>query len=540
MANYWAIEVGIHQYRFLPPLSYAQRDAELMHEFLIQAGGFAAHRCSLLTDAITITPSDTGFPTAENIQAQIAQRCQQIKSDDVLLCFFSGYGLTFQGQDYLLPIEADPRLIATTAISIESLLQTLQTATTKNIVLILDANRSQLGWEYGGFGEQTAQLAKTCGIAVLLSCRPQQFSHEPLTLRQGIFTTALIAAMQEGVTLEQVVAALSDRLPKLSEECWRPRQDLVAIVPPHLRYQILLPEPTQLQSRNPASAEPVAQRGAASNYSADSITLLARSVAFLSRTGAHLKTMAGQINYPFYQRGHQRQSRKPDRANPSTLLMATDGAGVPLTMHAALEADTLALSDQFFWRRLLVQSGLIGGILLFGVILRNSGALINTTNASLNQPSTGIKQAPSLSQPAASSPSDASAVTTVPTAESIVAVDPALLMQSAQTAFESQQYEEANRQLAQIPATQRTPEHNQLLEQTNRELMNKAKTMLIRPRQMMPENQVSDLAEAIKVVRLIEPDQLLYQEAQQGIERWSRLIMDMAQGRQNVQIAPQL
>ncbi|NJO79134.1 MAG: hypothetical protein HC827_11840 [Cyanobacteria bacterium RM1_2_2] len=105
MANYWAIEIGIHQYRFLPTLSYAQRDAELLHEFLIQAGGFAARRCALLSDAITVTASSARFPTAENIYAQITQCCQQVKPDDFLLCFFSGYGLKFEGKDYLLPMK---------------------------------------------------------------------------------------------------------------------------------------------------------------------------------------------------------------------------------------------------------------------------------------------------------------------------------------------------------------------------------------------------------------------------------------------------
>lgn len=181
------------------------------------------------------------------------------------------------------------------------------------------------------------------------------------------------------------------------------------------------------------------------------------------------------------------------------------------------------LTDEFFWRRLLVQSGLIGGILLFGVILRNSGALIGSSDRPL--PTAPVVQVP---DPTASLPPE---VSPVPTGDPIVAVDPALLMQSAQTAFEARQFEDANRQLAQIPASQRSPEHNQLLEQTNRALLNQAKTMLIRTREPRSENQVSDLVEAIKVARLIRSDQPLYQESQQNIDRWSRMIMDMAQGR---------
>lgn len=528
MADFWAIEIGIHHYRFLPPLSYAQRDAELLHEFLIQAGGFSARRCALLTDAITMDSSSPKFPTAANIHTQIVQTCQRVKPDDVLLCFFSGYGLN-QGKDYLLPIEADPRSVATTAIAVEALLQALQTAATKNIVLMLDANRSQLGLEQGGFGEETARLAEERGIAVLLSCRPQQFSHEPLTLRQGIFTTALVAALQDGMTLEQVVEALSDRLPKLSEECWRPRQDLVAVVPPHLRYQILLPEPAQIRGRNSISPAPSESGLGLANAVGRSV--LAQPFAFLSRTQAQLKqtvkqTVMSQLNRTF------RPAAPVNRAYPSSLMLSTD-AGDAASFSAptpSREADTLTLSDQFFWRRLLLQSGLIGGILLFGVILRNSGALMNPEAPWTNQLPT-VKPVASSPQPMVSSPSVPVAPSPTVAIDPVLSVDPALVMQLAQAAFDAQQYEEANRQLGEIPATQRTPEHNQLLEQTNRELINKAKTMLIRPRQKMAENQASDLVEAIKVARLIQPDQPLYQEAQQGIDRWSRVMMDMAQGR---------
>ncbi|NJO79135.1 MAG: hypothetical protein HC827_11845 [Cyanobacteria bacterium RM1_2_2] len=415
----------------------------------------------------------------------------------------------------------------------DALLQTLRTAATKNILLILDANRSQLGWEYGGFGEQTVQLAQERRIAVLLSCRPQQFSHEPLTLRQGIFTTALIAALQDGVTLEQVVESLSDRLPQLSEECWRPRQDLVAIVPPHLRYQILLPEPTQIQRGRSTAVEATTEASLSITHPMRISALLSQPVAFLSRTRASLQqTVVEPLHRTFQQRGNKaNRSQTAKQADPTALMMLAEGSAdtVSLPTSALAEADTLILDD-FFWRRLLLQSGLIGGILLFGVLLRNSGAWMKSDAPLLNQIPTTLQPADRV-QPAVPSPAVAPITPSPAAVDSVMAVDPALLMQSAQAAFAAQQYEEANRQLAQIPSTQRTPEHNQQLEQTNRELLNKAKTMLIRPRRMMPENQASDLVEAIKVARLIKSDQPLYQEAQQQIDRWSRVVMDMAQGR---------
>jgi Caspase domain len=515
MANYWVLSVGINQYRFLPPLSYAQRDAELLHETLLQAGISPRHS-RLLNDQITVTSADPRFPTAENLQTQLAFYRQSLKPGDVLLCFFSGYGLSVQDKDYLLPIEADPRQVATTGIAVESLMQMLKAFPTQNIVLLLDVNRSQLGVERGGFGAHTAQLAQTHSIATLLSCQPDQFSHEPLTLRQGIFTTALVSALREGcITLEQLVATLSQRMPQLSEELWRPRQDLLAVVPPHLRYQILLPEQTlgrRLTAPSPEGPESKPLAGEAYPLIERAKRELVKPAAFLSllsQVGSDFKqTVAGWF--------------QPSPTVPPVMVTGAGSIAAIAEESAGPEAEPPLLTDEFFWRRLLVQGGLIAGILLFGVILRNSSALINASDRA-------IPTADPVPQTPVSSA--APEATPVPAGEPVMAVDPILLMQSAQAAFEAQQYDDANRQLAQIPAAQRTPEQNQLLEQINRELLNRAKTMLIRTREPRAENQVSDLVEAIKVARVIRLDQPLYQEAQQNMDRWSRVIMDMAQGR---------
>lgn len=529
MANYWAIEIGINQYRFFPPLSYAQRDADLLHEVLLQSG-YASQHCGLLSDRMTVTSADPGFPSAQNIQTQLEQVCQAVKPGDVLLCFFSGYGLNLQGKDYLLPIEADPRQIAATGIAVEALVKTLKTAATKNIVLMIDANRSQfhlssLSLE-PGFGAQTLQLGQSHDLAILLSCQTDQFSHEPLTLRQGIFTAALVSALQNCMTLEQIVEALSKRLPELSEEFWRPRQDLQAVVPPHLRYQLIVPEikrPTKsltaAQGNQPSLLGLL--QGAHFTWASQITTQITKGVT--NGTLSQLKTDVARKLTALLP--NQSSSQTPHLPSvPSTM---TDSAA--LASPTGLElTDDAALSDEFFWRRLLAQGGLIAGILLFGVILRNSGALVNAPDSASQigafsttpSPQTASTAAPPSETPVVSSPE-----------VSTLAVDPNLVMQSAQVAFAAQQYEEANRQLVQIPVTQRNAAQNQLLEQTNRELLNHAKTMLIRTRNPMPENQVSDLVEAIKVARLIRVDQPLYQESQQNIDRWSRLIMDMAQGR---------
>ena len=550
MANYWAIEIGISQYRFLPPLSYAQRDAELLHQALLQSG-FVAQRCSLLADQITQTTMDTGFPSGRNIQAALTRIQQVIQPEDLLICFFSGYGLQHQGKDYLLPIEADPRNLAETGLAVDDLLNQLKACPSENILLLLDANRSQLGLHQAqaglhqakpGFGAETMRLAEAVGIAVLLSCQPDQFSHEPLTLRQGIFTAALVTALSDCMTLEQLVSRLSEQLPQLSEEFWRPRQDLQAVVPAHLRYCLLLPE-----SEAARPALKVLSGGAQPERATAQHLAQLESTARVSSSGRASRLPRSGFRQVVSSLFAQAFPAAESDGRRSTLASSSMTDAATLTFADGLE--TAGLSDHFFWRRLLAQGGLIAGILLFGVVLRNSSSLINSAESSdsgLPLSTAALSNAQSqsaISPKAATSPAKSTpAVSPSPTDQSgaaiselsaapVIAIDPALLMQAAQSALDAQQYDEANRQLVQIPVGQRSVEQQQLLEQVNRELLNQAKTMLIRIRNPMPENQVSDLVEAIKVARLIKADQPLYSESQQNIDRWSRLIMDMAQGR---------
>jgi hypothetical protein len=520
MVNYWFIGIGINQYRFLPSLSYAQRDAEQLSDCLIQAG-FAPQRCLLLTDNIGSVSADSHGPTAQSIRNQLARLPQLVKPGDVLLYFFSGHGVRVQDQDYLLPMEAEPNQIAATGIAAEWLLQQLKAIPTANIVLLLDANRSQLG-QYG-FGQQIVRLASQNGIAALLSCQANQFSHEPLTLRQGIFTAGLLATLQAGcLTLEQFVEALSQQLPSLSEEFWRPRQDVLATVPPHLRYQIVLP--------NQRDSEAVDQGEllvAVSGSGRVEPIAVAERLSLLSAIKIQLQRASGWL-------GSNRSTTKASPIQPGAVATFSPTLSPALSSSMLEPSDfsnETVLSDQFFWRRLLTQGGLIGSILLFGVILRNSGALIGSHSAqpqSLPAPSQATSVPSTALSPATPDPVGSS---NIANSTPVVVVDPVLVMQAAQTAFQAGQYEDASRQLAQIPKPQRTPEQTQLMEQVNRALVNKAKTLLIRTRQPVAQNQVSDLVEAIKIARLIKPDQPLYQEAQQAIERWSRVILDMAQGR---------
>jgi hypothetical protein len=100
-----------------------------------------------------------------------------------------------------------------------------------------------------------------------------------------------------------------------------------------------------------------------------------------------------------------------------------------------------------------------------------------------------------------------------------------------QIAVQSGQYEEAKRQLQTLSSEQQDTTYLSLLEQANKGLLSDARTILSRSRDASAENQASDFADAIAKARQIKLGEPLFEEAHQDIDRWSRVILDMAQGR---------
>jgi Caspase domain len=493
MANYWAIAIGINQYQSFQPLIYAQRDAQLFRDFLVTEGGFEGDHCLLMTDGAS-SPDHVAYPSRGNIQARIIQICQQIlRPGDLLWCFFSGYGVRFQDKDYLMPIDSDPAQVETTGISIESIYRLLNAAPTDNIIVALDINRSQSVLSGEGVGTEITALAKQYGIPTILSCRPEQFSHETLALRQGLFTSALVEAIryQGCVTLEQLEQYLSDRLPQLSEHHWRPRQEPIAIIPVEKEYLLMVPQ------------EAAVTLGTAA-------PLLVPNFVDLS-TPTQLPILPERGGTALRERSLS-PARRPSAAPVATeLKRAQRPSGSPSSV--ATESE-VALDDPFI-QKLLSWGGIIASVLLIGVLLRNCGILTQPTAP------------PAPAKPQVSLPTGFLDATNPPEIKATAGSPLAAIV----TAIEAQQFEVAKQQIEEIPAAQRNGSYKQALEQIHRGLLSQARSMINRIRETSQQNQASDFIEGIKKVRQIKPGQPFYQEAQQDIDRWSRVILDMAQGR---------
>jgi hypothetical protein len=493
MAKHWAIVIGINQYQSLQPLMHAQSDAIELRDFLTEEVGLPPEQCALLTDVSPIFQDSAAYPAQASLDQVLQEIClNQVEPEDTLWFFFSGYGVSWEGEDFLLLIDADPSRIQETAVPLESVLKQLKTAATDNLVVVLDMNRSSSALPNQQLGLQTLELARSLGIPLLLSCQPDQFSQEALSIRHGLFTAALLEGLRYHgrLVLYQLADYLQERLPELCQLYARPAQNPVAAVPPEKRFLMLVPP----DAVNRLPLTEVAQSMAGETGEATSAPDLEATPALAGVTGAE-------------------ESLTPvSAASPE--------------LDKPLPSDDPAPKSAFSgWQR---WSLLAAGLLLLGVLVRNASILLGPP-------------APAGPAVTAGQPEDGAATATAPPEGTPLfpagptEVGAALsALERGRVAVAEQRYGEALTWLNQVPADQRTEEFTTLLEQaqagygrsqlTNEEILNASRAVL----QGVPASLFSD---AIKQARQVPLGDPFYEQAQQDINRWSQIIIDLADGR---------
>lgn len=548
MTNYWAIAIGINQYPQLQPLVYAERDAQSLIQSLINDAGFLPDSCVRLTDSSPDAAWGPTTPDRAGIQMAIAQVCQRLKPGDCLWLFFSGYGMHYQGKDYLLPQDGDPTQPAQTGLSVEFLYSLLQAAPTKNLLVLLDINRSQGVLSGVSAGTHTAALAEQYGIPTLLSCRPNQFSHETIALRHGLFTAAVLEGLKRPgcVTLEHLVQFLQTRLPELSDHHWRPRQEPLAVIPDDLRYQLIMPgkeaAPLSLPSFAPAD----------SAGQLPSVSLQHGLPRPTEPDWQRPRSPGSTFDWhsPSFQNPTTRQERLLEIAPPptppsvapisdaelhreevvSSAPVPTAPPASPPLPHRTPAAIAAETSEERSWQQFVRWGGGLLSLLMVAVIARNVGTVLrspsDTGQTVAVQPSPSRVVPPdgnSLPNPAANS------ITSATQSPATLPSPPPVANSGANSGANSLIVPTAQPASPPVPDTNLVPGTAPLA--SDRDIMNAAMATLTKVRAESSSNQVSEIAEAIRLLRQIRPDQPLHQEAQQAIDRWSQVILDMASGR---------
>lgn len=233
------IAVGINQYQFFQPLSFSSADAQAIQQFWVEEANAPPSDCLLLTDTSLLIGKRSTYPNKETLLTWLNS---WEPTGETVWFFFSGYGVHWQGVDYLMPVDGNPADIPGTGIPVRQVFESLRN-NAGNAFVLLDINRSA-GVQGTPVGGETLQLAQEMGITTILSAQLDQFSHEAAALGHGLFTAALLEALRfprHRPTLENIERYLRDRLPELSEHHWRPIQTPLVIAPNRDRQQLLFP-----------------------------------------------------------------------------------------------------------------------------------------------------------------------------------------------------------------------------------------------------------------------------------------------------------
>lgn len=502
MANYWAIAIGINNYELFQPLGYAQADAEALKEFLVTEGGFNAQRCLIMTDTSPPMGDRSTYPTKENILLlleDLAAACWH--PQDHVWLFFSGYGINYKGKDYLIPVAGNPDLVEDTGIELRSLMQSLQLARL-NVLLILDINRAFGTQADAPVGQETLEIAQELQLATILSCQPEEFSHESGELGHGFFTAALLAGLRSGYgsSLTELASYLSLRTPELCQHHWRPTQNPVTVIPSS---QPAIFPISQNSSTLTNSDAPIIfpEESFAVAFPAPSITDNS------PKTRKSAKSPENQgVETTFSPRFAEELQNSPNQQVPSTTSgrvtqtlppgeeLASGGRYIPTASLSQLSPSSSSQSKTPFWQQFLWWSG--GSIMVLALI-----AVVFLRNQ------TGFKGQEILRTSPNTTNSDSQIRKTIPNTRPVSS-------DTTQT--------QANTKLA-----------------TNYESKKRNQALLDLAKMSLQQTQASDLNLAIATARKIKPGEPLYEQAQENIKIWSQMILDLAQGRAKQKQYPQ-
>jgi len=477
MVTHACVAIGINRYQFLPPLSYGQADANALWEILVNQANLPSDQCLLFTDTSPLVGEASTYPTQSNILSWLEAERQNLSSSaSWRWFFFSGYGVSWEGVDYLMPIDGNPDDIPGTGIPMRSLFASLKHSNSDNILVLLDINRSP-GVQAGNpVGVETVELARNMGIALVLSSQLDEFSHEAAALGNGLFTAALLEALRyydAETTLDNLDQYLRDRLPELSQHHWRPIQTPLMVVPSNkTRQQLILPT-----IEHPPLNGKTATRVSSNLMPQTNLKIEdAKSESFSNGIGTVVqKTAVSTVETPANSRAIPSSASSSDQTATRLMAMVPSPNG-----HSQLYAVETPL-----WRRLLLWGGsavLVLLLMLAAIVPRVRDGFIG-------------KQA--LENPA---------VKTLPTTSSLSNAKASPTTASGK------------------PSVASAPKSVKSRLQVNQADLEQAKR-LIRP------NQASLFNKAIFQARKVRPGDPLYKQAQQDISRWSGVILDLAEGR---------
>jgi hypothetical protein len=561
MKRYICIAIGINQYQYLQPLNYAQKDAEAIYEYLVDVAGFPRDQSLLITDKSPQMSRMSTYPNRENVLDWVESFCkEQLGPEDVLWFFFSGHGFAKDGRDYLLPIDGNPTQLETTGIPIAKLFDYFKAAATDKILVLLDINRAQGAHAGESVGTQTAEIARKLKIPTILSCQPEQLSRETSALRQGFFTSVLLEGLKAGQfsTLDRLIHGLEKRLPEVTEQHLRPRQNPVfAVYPASKLQQVILPESRQVAINLSNGIREINMATVESHKN---------GTAPVSEDPLKLSLSSDQGN-------GDRGSATGEPVEPGNLPPNSPASVIQMNSQPPASSTEDTMTESSFLQRLILWSGATALVLLLGVFLTNKPIFLGQKTAKSSvETSTVVKTPKPL--PATTKP-ETTPPTPTPASPVQLLDESKLLLKDASASDFSKaiaiirqipasdpQYKEAQGDIEQwsktilviaqgralsqnlpaaVDALKLLPDANpEIYQQGQKQLeeweaqlsiLKNNQGILSQAKALIKPGQASSYSDAIGLVQKIPADQPGYLEAEKLIDQWGNQIWEIAQSR---------
>jgi hypothetical protein len=195
----YAVVVGVEDYRDLPKVDYAKRDAEMVKQYLTKALGYREQNIiTLLNDRVTRSQLEARF------EKWLPKQVEGHPDAEVFV-YYGGHGAPDPGthQAFLVPYDGDPAFLETTAYPLKRLYDTLSGLSAKQITVVMDSCFSGAGGR--SVIAQGARpmlikvenpMAAAQNIVVLSAAAENQISTAFPEKRHGLFTYYFLKGLQ--------------------------------------------------------------------------------------------------------------------------------------------------------------------------------------------------------------------------------------------------------------------------------------------------------------------------------------------------------
>jgi uncharacterized caspase-like protein len=193
-----ALVIGQSTYRTVPELPNAANDAKGMAEMLGNAGFNVTAAPNLSQNEMRQAISD------------FAGKVSASGADTVALVFYAGHGLQIDGENYLVPVDLDPKReadIPLQGVRLNDLLNTLGALPTRARIFMLDACRNNPFPALSGAGHGLAIVdtkAGAPGSFISYSTSPGAEAEDGSGADSPYTTAALTVAKQPNIPIEEV------------------------------------------------------------------------------------------------------------------------------------------------------------------------------------------------------------------------------------------------------------------------------------------------------------------------------------------------